>query len=92
MITVKFFTLLRLYLKVNQIELDNSGGTVSQILHAAQRKIKIKFLSKLLDKTGNLKQGTIILVNGQNILHSEKLETVVKPGDEVSLFPPGGGG
>jgi len=48
--------------------------------------------NKLLDENGELKRGTIILVNGHNILHLEKLATPVKDGDIVALFPPGGGG
>jgi len=39
-----------------------------------------------------LEKGVIILVNGKNIEHLEKLDTKLKDGDVVSIFPPVGGG
>ncbi|TFB09013.1 hypothetical protein E3V08_01680 [Candidatus Atribacteria bacterium MT.SAG.1] len=45
-----------------------------------------------MDKSGELLRGTIILVNGKNVLHLEKLNTIVKNGDEIDMFPPGAGG
>jgi molybdopterin synthase sulfur carrier subunit len=92
MITVKFFTLLRLHLNLHQVELDLDDGTVAQVLEQTQHKVETPFLMKLIDQEGALKRGTIILVNGANIVHLEGLATRVNDGDVVSLFPPGGGG
>lgn len=39
-----------------------------------------------------LEKGFIILVNGKNIEHLEKLNTKLKDEDLVSIFPPVGGG
>ncbi|NPV88142.1 hypothetical protein HPY42_01265 [Coprothermobacteraceae bacterium] len=35
--------------------------------------------------------GTIILVNGKNVIHLQGLQTALEPG-KVVIFPPAGGG
>lgn len=93
MIKVSFFTLLQLLLKRKELELDYAPEEhMGALLERVQAKIETEFLHKLLDEQGNLKNGTIILLNGKNIYHLEKLDTQVSDGDEVALFPPGGGG
>lgn len=39
-----------------------------------------------------LEKGFLILVNGTNILHMKGLDTEIKDGDTVVIFPPVGGG
>ena len=92
MITVKFYSLLRVILKVSELGVRREAGTVRELLRLAQKQVKKRFLPKLIGKDGTLRQGVIILVNGKNILHLDNLATPVKAGDEVALFPPGGGG
>jgi len=93
MIKVQFYSLLRLLLKREKIELaacDNED--VAQLLQRLQQQIPIPFLDKLLDETGELIPGTIIMINRRNIHHLKKLATTVKDGDVIALFPPGAGG
>ncbi len=97
MIKVNFFTLLRLYLKIGEIQLDSIQDTsILDVLQKAEevvvKKTSKKFLFKLLDEDGNIKLGTLILINGRNILDTDRLESIVRDGDEVALFPPGAGG
>ncbi|HDQ14808.1 MAG TPA: MoaD family protein [Sediminispirochaeta sp.] len=93
MIRVRFFTLLQLLLKRRELELPYvSEERVGSLLQRVQDRIETPFLHKLLDEQGTLRTGTIILVNGKNIFHLQKLDTEVFDGDEVVLFPPGGGG
>ena len=97
MITINFFTILRLMLKVGEIHIDSiQESPILDILQKAEdivfEKTSKKFLSKLLDEQGNIKRGTLVLINGRNILDTEGLETIVRDGDTVALFPPGGGG
>ena len=47
---------------------------------------------KLLNDDGTMLTGTIILINGHDIYHMDKLDTAVKKNDVVSLFPPVAGG
>jgi molybdopterin synthase sulfur carrier subunit len=97
MITVKFFTTLRLYLRLHEIQLELTnaptiGDLLVKIEESVLRKTSLRFMEKLLDEPGSVKMGTMILINGRNILDSDGLETLVHDGDTVSLFPPGGGG
>ncbi|MCF7918456.1 MAG: MoaD family protein [Candidatus Cloacimonetes bacterium] len=91
MITIKFYSLLRLLVKVEQVELALDNVTISQVLAEVQKKVNTPFLHKLV-QGGSLITGTVILINGRNIHHLHKLDSLVKRGDEISLFPPGGGG
>ncbi len=93
MITVQFYSLIRLLLKQEKVELPAIGDeTVGQLIHRVQKQIPTPFIHKLLDDQGKLLLGTIIMVNRRNIHHLKKLQTPVKDGDVVAFFPPGAGG
>ncbi len=91
MVKVKFFTLLRLIVKIKETEIDADKISVKDFLKICEKKIKTPFIHKLL-KNDKLIDGTIILINGKNIHHLEKENTLIYDGDFVELFPPGGGG
>lgn len=92
MIRVRFFTILRLLVKREDIFLDRKNIRVRDLLDDVQHEIPVRFLHKVLDESGGMKRGTLVLVNGKHIHHLDGLDTIVAEGDEVSLFPPGGGG
>ena len=92
MIVVKFFTTLRVFLGMSEINLQDLVGNVEELLKITESYTPKPFLHKLLDDQGRLITGSIILVNGHNILHLDGLETKLSDGDQVALFPPGGGG
>lgn len=98
MITVNFFTTLRLMLGLGELHLTSlEDASILEVLQESERLVKEKtskkFLFKLLDENQAIKRGTIILINGRNILDmEEKLQARVKTGDTIALFPPGGGG
>lgn len=93
MVTVKFFTLLRLLIKLPSVEVSwAAGDTVKDVLQRVDNYVTVAFMHKLLDEKGDLKSGTIILLEGQNIFHLRKLDTPVDEGSTLDLFPPGGGG
>lgn len=93
MLHVKFFSLIRLLLKREALELAwSEGDTVQLALERAQQQIATPFLLKLLDEQGALYAGTIILVNRRNIHHLQGLQTPLADGDTLALFPPGAGG
>ena len=95
-VRVKFFSLLRLALGVS--ELTNSADKALTVKEVLQRVGKIMdrekaaLLEEKLFERDGLKEGVIILLNGENILHLKGLLTEVNPGDTLSVFPPGGGG
>lgn len=93
MLQIQFFSLLRLLLKRESIELArDDGDTVACALMRAQQQIATPFLHKLLDEHGKPHAGTIILVNRRNILHLQGLQTPLADGDVLACFPPGAGG
>lgn len=92
MITIQFFTTLRLFLHTAHITINVADLPVIELLLLCEKQTPKPFLHKLLDPRGNLIQGVILLVNGHHVAHLEGLRTVVRNGDVVALFPPGGGG
>jgi len=97
MITINFFATLRLFLKLREIRIDSvQEAPIREILHKAEEivfeKTAKKFVRKFVDENGQPKQATMILINGKNILDADGLDTPVKDGDTVALFPQAGGG
>ena len=95
-ITVKFFTLLKLALNLSEIKIKtNEELSIKEVLEKVCEMLdedKRKILKQKLFSQDSLQSGVIILLNGQNILHLENLNTKAKAGDVISIFPPGGGG
>ena len=95
-ITVKFFTLLKLALNLSEIKIKtNEELSIKEVLEKICEMLdenKRKILKQKLFSQDSLQSGVIILLNGQNILHLENLNTKAKAGDVISIFPPGGGG
>ncbi|ASJ17142.1 molybdopterin synthase sulfur carrier subunit [Thermococcus chitonophagus] len=81
-VTVKVFaTLIEI---IGKRILEEEASTVKELLEKIYEKYpKVK---------EELEEGYIILVNGHNIEHLQGLETPLKEGDTVSIFPPAGGG
>jgi len=93
MVQIQFFSLLRMLLKQEQIDLPAvEGETVAQLLERIQQQLPTPFLHKLIDDDGSMHAGTIILINRQNIHHLDGLQTTVRDADVVAMFPPGAGG
>ena len=93
MVHLQFYSLLRMLLKQEKMELPAvEGETVVQLLERIQQQLTTPFLHKLLTEDGSMYPGTIILVNRHNIHHLESLQTPVRDTDVVALFPPGAGG
>ena len=91
-ITVKFYALLRRRLGTASIEVEGDGLTVRELLQQAEKQAGQRFLDELLDRESGLLDGTMVLVNGENVRLKHKLETLVSAGDTVDLFSPAGGG
>ncbi len=93
MVKVRFFTLLRLDLGIREVDIENADKKrLIEVLKIAENKTPKPFLHKLIDEKGELLNSAIILVNGKNVHHLDKLDTIIKDGDEIDIFPPGGGG
>lgn len=93
MVQVQFFSLLRILLKQERIELPAvEGENVAHFLERVQQQLPTPFVHKLLNEDGVMHAGTIILVNRKNIHHLAGLQTPVCDNDVVAMFPPGAGG
>jgi sulfur-carrier protein len=91
-IQVKIFATLRLKLGIAGLEIElEKPVTVMKLLELVSQKLNTNIVPELV-KDGEIKVGTILLINGKNILHAEKLETMITEDCEVSVFPPAGGG
>lgn len=91
-IEVKIFATLRLKLGIAGLEINTTSPvSVRELLDLACQKIGKDILPELL-VDGEIKKGTIILIDGKNVLHMEKLDTMIHQDCKVSLFPPAGGG
>ena len=53
---------------------------------------KIPELSKYVLKGNNVSEDFLILINGLNVKFTGGAKTIVKDGDEIAIFPLGGGG
>ena len=91
MIKIKFYSLLRMFLEQNEIEIDADNISMLSLLQKITEKTNKDLLSEIIEDE-KLIQGTILLLNGRNIYHLEKLDTIVSNGDKIDIFPPGGGG
>ncbi len=92
-IEVKFFATLRLHLGVATLKLNTDKGlNVAELIDLlVQRFNDPKIKEYLLDENGKIRTGTMILINGKNILHLDGLNSNVENGI-VAIFPPAGGG
>ncbi|MBI9054489.1 MAG: MoaD/ThiS family protein [Bacteroidales bacterium] len=91
-IQVKLYSTLRLNLGVAGLEIEiDKPVTILKLLKLASQQLNSDIIPELIED-GKIMVGTILLINGKNILHAEKLETMINEECEVSVFPPSGGG
>ena len=76
------------------IEIDSDSTTIEELLENLFARYGPEFRAMVLDtETGAVSQNTQILVNGRHYRTlPNKLKTLLKSGDEISLFPPIAGG
>lgn len=90
---VKFYSLFKINLKSSGVEYElEEQTTISRLIKMLDQDFDGYFTNKLLDEDGGIASGSIILVNGHNVIHLEGLETEIDNQDTVTLFPPSAGG
>jgi molybdopterin synthase sulfur carrier subunit len=87
-IKVRLFANFREFTKTGELELE--GDSVRDVLVRICKKFR--GLENILFKDGNLQPYVNIFLNGGNVLESGGLESSLKAGDEIAIFPPVSGG
>ncbi len=82
MVTVSFHTILRK--EAGEKECQSQAGTVKELLDELSGRYGATFSQYL--------KNCIVFVNGRNAAMLRGKKTKLKPGDNVSLFPPVAGG
>ena len=95
-ITIKLFATLQLALDIREIEYDGPEITTGALIDWIQKYARsqghtLDIRAKLLDVDDSIRPGTMLLIDGHNVIHLQGLETPVT-GAVFSVFPPAGGG
>jgi len=90
---VNFYATLRQVVGNRQAEFPApSGSTLRQLIVEIVKRYPA-LRAEMLDAHGNLFQHIHIFVNGRDsTILDGSLDTVLAPGDTISIFPPVGGG
>lgn len=74
-----------------EIEIKNNAN-VFDVLQQLVCIYGESFENRVFEKDGSQKPEIVLFINGTTILAREGLETRMKSGDELLIFPPVGGG
>lgn len=91
-ITVRLFATLRMHLGVASVLVDVAEPpTVLELIGMIGERLGEDIHEWLIEPDGSVRMGTMILLDGHNMLHMDGLDTRVET-DQVAVFPPAGGG
>lgn len=88
MIIVNFFKHLRTTLGSKQLRIHANEISILELLQQCETQLSKSFLDLLINPEGKLLPGMLILVNGQNVLNLQGIQTIVRNGANVAIFPP----
>jgi molybdopterin synthase sulfur carrier subunit len=91
-ITVQLFATLRLALKRGSVTIETEGPvTVGALIDLISKEVGEDIRPWLVDENDTIHMGTMILLDGKNMIHLDGLDTLVDT-PNVAIFPPAGGG
>jgi MoaD family protein len=88
-VEVKVYGRLSEMLNIREFKINVETEITLRKLLENLNKLNEKFLETIAEENGTLKQGYILLVNGESV---ENLNHRVKPGDRIDILPPAVGG
>jgi len=89
---IQYFVYLRDCTHLAEEQYTAPAPTLRFLLNDLCRRYGQGFSKWLLTEEGELSDIAIILVNGNDVRHSGRLETKLSPDDTVCIFPPVAGG
>lgn len=91
-IHVKIFATLRLKLGISEIYIEpDKPLNIMELLQLVNDKVNYDVIPELIENN-KVRVGTILLIDGKNVLHMQHLDTIIDKDCEFSIFPPVGGG
>jgi molybdopterin synthase sulfur carrier subunit len=91
-INVQLFATLRLALKRGSVTIETEGPvTVGALIDLISKEVGEDIRPWLVDENDTIHMGTMILLDGKNMIHLDGLDTLVDT-PNVAIFPPAGGG
>jgi len=89
-----YFNFKKVFLNLGISEIEMAGGSLIGLFDVLSHSFGEEFADLIYDSRTKTVRGDIrILLNGRHIVHLPKgLDTELKEGDEVALFPPVAGG
>ncbi len=73
--------------KEKEIIINSDHATLLDVLRNIPELYKL-----VIDEKGGIREGYMVLVNGIHVQFKAGTKTSVSDGDEIAIFPPGGGG
>ena len=89
-VTIRIPTPLRKFTE-GKSEVDVEGGTIREVFDDVENRHG-GLQEKIFDDAGETRRFINVFVNGEDVRHSQGLDTPVKDGDEVSVVPAIAGG
>ena len=89
-VTIRIPTPLRKFTE-GKSEVDVEGGTIREVFDDVENRYG-GLQEKIFDDSGEIRRFINVFVNGEDVRHSQGLDTPVKDGDEVSVIPAIAGG
>ncbi|MGQ9759706.1 MAG: ubiquitin-like small modifier protein 1 [Candidatus Methanomethylicaceae archaeon] len=89
-VKVEFFATLRDKIATNSLELE-TVGSVNEVINALVERFGEAFRDVVMEG-GRVRDMVKVLVNGKDIRELKGMETELRDGDCISIFPPVAGG
>lgn len=89
---IRYFAFLRDITGTGEQVWNQPAACLNDLLQGLSRRYGAGFRRWIFEPDGRISQSSIILVNGRDARELQGLDTPLKPGDVIAIFPPVAGG